>query len=398
MNFIKSLSSIIDANITTLLVAIIMFIFGESSIKGYATMSIITVFVTMFTMVFLTRYLLNLFVKTKFFDNRPNLFIGVSKNDIPDVNKGETIKVEPFKKVNFISKTKFFAAFSIIVIVVGAVLVGVDFKSGSDIALVTSEKVNKAEIEKDLKELNLTSTEITIADEQTDILISNVLNDTELKTVKNYFKTKYNASVDIGVISNVVKQDLIKNAIYSVLLSLIGIIIYVSIRFKFSYAIGGIVALLHDVLMMFAVFAITRLEVNTMFIAAVLAIIGYSINDTIVCFDRIRENLKQYDKKLTKEKLKEIVNKSLQETFTRTIVTALTTIFCIIGLMLFGPKDIFAFDTAMLVGSIAGTYSSIFIAINIFLFFESKNLNKTPKAKKVYKDDVEEKLVKGVNC
>ena len=368
-------------------------------------MSIITVFVTMFTMVFLTRYLLNLFVKTKFFDNRPNLFIGVSKNDIPDVNKGETIKVEPFKKVNFISKTKFFAAFSIIVIVVGAVLVGVkgfnlgvDFKSGSDIALVTSEKVNKAEIEKDLKELNLTSTEITIADDQTDILISNVLNDTELKTVKNYFKTKYNASVDIGVISNIVKQDLIKNAIYSVLLSLIGIIIYVSIRFKFSYAIGGIVALLHDVLMMFAVFAITRLEVNTMFIAAVLAIIGYSINDTIVCFDRIRENLKQYDKKLTKEKLKEIVNKSMQETFTRTIVTALTTIFCIIGLMLFGPKDIFAFDTAMLVGSIAGTYSSIFIAINIFLFFESKNLNKTPKAKKVYKDDVEEKLVKGVNC
>ena len=99
---------------------------------------------------------------------------------------------------------------------------------------------------------------------------------------------------------------------------------------------------------MFAVFAITRLEVNTMFIAAVLAIIGYSINDTIVCFDRIRENLKQYDKKLTKEKLKEIVNKSLQETFTRTIVTALTTIFCIIGLMLFGPKDIFAFDTAMI--------------------------------------------------
>lgn len=131
-----------------------------------------------------------------------------------------------------------------------------------------------------------------------------MLNDTELKTVKNYFKTKYNASVDIGVISNVVKQDLIKNAIYSVLLSLIGIIIYVSIRFKFSYAIGGIVALLHDVLMMFAVFAITRLEVNTMFIAAVLAIIGYSINDTIVCFDRIRENLKQYDKKNLQRKIK----------------------------------------------------------------------------------------------
>lgn len=401
----ESLSSILDANITTLVVAIIMFIFGESSIKGYATMSIITVFVTMFTMVFLTRCLVGLFVKTKYFDNRTYLFINVDKEDIPDVSKNEDIKVQPFKKVNFISKTKYFATFSFIVIILGAVMIGVkglnlgvDFKSGSDIALVTNEKLTKEGIEEDLKELKLTSSEITITNDQTDILVTDVLNNSKLQTVKDHFKNKYNASVDIGVISNVVKQDLIKNAIYAVLISLIGIIIYVSLRFKFSYAIGGIVALLHDVAMMFSVFALTRLEVNTMFIAAVLAIIGYSINDTIVCFDRIRENLKQYDKKMTKEKLREIVNRSMQETFVRTIVTAVTTIFCIVGLILFGPKDIFAFDMAMLIGSVAGTYSSIFIAVNIFIALESKNLDKPKKTKKVYKDDIEEKLIKGVNC
>lgn len=401
----ESLSSILDANITTLIVAIIMFIFGESSIKGYATMSIITVFVTMFTMVFLTRFLLGLFVKTKFFNDKPYLFINVAKEDIPDVSKNEEVKYQPFKKTNFMAKTKYFSVFSIIVILAGAVVIGVkglnlgvDFKAGSDIALVTTSKLTEQQLNNDLKQLKLTANDITISERQTDILISDVLDDNRLKEVKDYFKTKYNASVDIGVISNVVKQDLIKNAIFAVLLSLIGIIIYVSFRFKFSYAVGGIVALLHDVLMMFSVFALVRLEVNTMFIAAVLAIIGYSINDTIVCFDRIRENLSKYDKKLTKEKLYEIVNKSMQETFVRTIVTALTTIFCIVCLMLFGPKDIFAFDCAMFIGSIAGTYSSIFIAIAIFMKIESNNLDKPQKPKKVYKDDIEEKLIKGINC
>ncbi len=401
----ESLSSILDANITTFLVAIIMFIFGESSIKGYATMSIITIFVTMFTMVLLTRILLGLFVKTKYFENRTKLFINVNKEDIPDLKKNEVVKYEPFKKINFLSKTKYFATLSVIIILVGTIIIGVkglnlgvDFKAGSDIALVTEKSLTKEELKNDLSTLELEMSDITITDEQTDILITNVLNDDRIKQVKDYFKEKYEASVDIGVISNVVKQDLIKNAIYSVLLSLIGIIIYVSIRFKFSYAVGGIVALIHDVLMMFSVFAISRLEVNTMFIAAVLAIIGYSINDTIVCFDRVRENINHNDKKMTKELLKEIVNKSMQETFVRTVVTALTTIASIICLMLFGPREIYAFDCAMLIGTIAGTYSSIFIAVNIFLKLEIRNMNKPKKIKKVYKDDIEEKMIRGINC
>ena len=401
----ESLSSIVDANITTLIIAIIMFIFGESSIKGYATMSIITIFVTMFTMVFLTRFILGLFVKTGYFSNKTAAFINVSKNDIPDTSKNEEVKVKPFSKVNFIGKTKFFVTLSLIVIVAGVVFtfvkgpnLGIDFKSGSNISLITSEKLSKDELQEDLDELKLKATDIKIDNKQTDIIVSKVFDEDKVKKVKNYFKEEYDASVDISVISNVVKKDLIKNAIYSIIISFIGIILYVSLRFKFSYAFGGIVALLHDVAMMFGVFILTRLEVNTMFIAAVLAIIGYSINDTIVCFDRVRENINKNDKKMTKELLRDIVNKSIQETFVRTLLTSITTIICIVALMIYGPKDIFGFNAAMLVGCFVGTYSSMFIALAIFLKLESKNIGKTPKAKKVYEDSIKEKMIKGINC
>lgn len=401
----ESLSSIVDANITTLIIAVIMFIFGESSIKGYATMSIITIFVTMFTMVFLTRFILGLFVKTGYFNDKTSSFINVSKKNIPDTSKNEEVKVKPFSKVNFLSKTKFFVGLSLIVMVGGLTLLftkgmnlGIDFKSGSDISLVTEDKLSKDEILEDLDELKLKASDIKIDDKQTDIIVTDVFDEEEVKKVKNYFKEEYDASVDINVISNVVKKDLIKNAIYSILISFIGIILYVALRFKFSYAFGGIVALVHDVAMMFGVFLITRLEVNTLFIAATLAIIGYSINDTIVCFDRVRENIAKNDKKMTKELLKEIVNKSIQETFTRTLLTSITTIICIIALMIYGPKDIFGFNAAMLVGCVVGTYSSMFIALSIFLKLESRNIGKTPKAKRVYEDSVKEKMIKGINC
>lgn len=182
-------------------------------------------------------------------------------------------------------------------------------------------------------------------------------------------------------------------------IALLGIIIYISVRFKFSYAVGGVVALVHDVCIMFALFALTRLEVSSMFIAAVLAIIGYSINDSIILFDRIRENLNNYNsKKLTASKLEEITNLSVQETFTRTIYTSVTTLLPVIVLLILGSRGIFTFNMAMLFGLIAGTYSSIFIAAVIFMMIEKKSIGKKEKPKKVYKDDYEELAVKGVNC
>ena len=189
------------------------------------------------------------------------------------------------------------------------------------------------------------------------------------------------------------------SAILAVLIALVGIILYVSLRFKFSYAAGGVIALVHDVLIMFALFAILRLEVSSMFIAAVLAIIGYSINDTIVSFDRIRENLRSIDrKKLTQEKFTEICNRSIGETFTRTIYTSITTILPVLILLILGSRGIFNFNMAMLFGLIAGTYSSIFIATIVYMQLEKKNLGKAEKTKKVYTDEFEEKKIKGINC
>lgn len=400
-----SLRAILDSNLTTLLVAIIMFYFGESSVKGFATVLIITILVTMFTMVLITRILLKLFIKTGYFDSKTQIFIHVNKNDIPEVNRGEEIKKIPFKNVNFLSKTKIFASLSIIIIIVGGVFLltkgfnlSVDYKAGSDITIETDQKLSKKEIKADMKELDLKATDITVTKDEAMIKVSNILVEDDVLRVNDYFENKYQAKVNIGVVSNIVKQELIKNAVLSLLLAMIGIIIYISIRFKFSYAISAVVALVHDVLIIIAVFAITRLEVSTMFIAAILAIIGYSINDTIVCFDRIRENINN-TKKVTKDNIKEICNSSVRETFTRTIYTSITTLLPIISLIVLGSSGILTFNIAMLTGLIVGTYSSIFIATSLFAYLEEKSLaNPVKKNKKVYKDDYEEKSVKGVNC
>ena len=402
----SSFSAIIDSNITTLIVAIIMFVLGESSIKGFATMLIITVLVTMVTMVFLTRALLKLFVKTDFFNDKVNLFINVKNKDIPDVSKNEEVKPNKLSKINFLKHRKICIAISCLLILVGGIFIGtkglnlgIDYKSGTSIEIVSDKKLTKKAISADLKELGYKSSTITITDDGVSIRINETLDGDKVKEVNKFFEDKYSAKVNIGVVSNIVQKELVKNAIYAVLVALIGIIIYVSIRFKFSYAVGGVVALMHDVAIMFSLFAIFRLEVSPMFIAAVLAIIGYSINDTIVSFDRIRENLSGIDyKKLTYEKLESICNKSIQETFSRTIYTTITTLLPVVILIILGSRGIFTFNMAMLFGLIAGTYSSIFIATLCFMNLEKRNLGKTLKAKKVYKDDLEEKQIKGINC
>ena len=402
----SSFSAIIDSNITTLLVAIIMFILGESSIKGFATVLIITVIVTMFTMVFLTRKLLNMFIKTGYFEDKTRLFINVKKEDIPDVSKNEKAKKIPFAGVNFFKHKKLCFAISILLILIGGIMfafkgfnLGIDYKAGTNITIISDEKITKKDLVEDFEYFNLKTSSIQITDSEIDVRIDKSLDGDKVKDINKYLETKYDAKVNIGVVSNLVAKELVKNAIISVLFALIGIIIYISLRFKFSYAFGGVVALVHDVLVMASLFAIFRLEVASMFIAAILAIIGYSINDTIVSFDRIRENLGNIDdKKLTKEKLEEVVNKSIADTFTRTIYTSLTTLVPIIALMVLGSKEIFNFNIAMLIGVIAGTYSSIFIASTIFMFIESKSIGKPKKVKRIYTDEYEEKKIKGVNC
>lgn len=402
----ESFSAILDANVIVLLVSIIMFIFGESSIKGFATMQIITVAIIMVTMVGLNRLLLKLFIKTNYFNDKTKLFINVKPENIPDVSKNEEVKVVPLKNFNFFKYTKQFVGLSIIILVLGVVMffvqglnLSVEYQSGSDIAIVTEEKLTEKALNKDLKELGLEKRDIEITKDETNILVNDVLEGDEVDKVTNYFEEKYDAQTNIGVISNIVQQELVKNAILSVLLSLLGIIIYISIRFKFSYAVGGVVSLLHDVLFIFALFVVFRLQISTMFIAAILAIIGYSINDTIVTFDRIREELASVpEKKLTKEVVWQVTNRAICETFVRTVHTFLSTLIPIVILIFLGSKEILTFNLAMLFGFIAGAYSSIYIAAVIFATIESKNIGKPKKKKVIYTDEYEEKQIKGINC
>ena len=405
-----SFSSIFDSNFTTLIIAIILFIFGESSVKGFATMLIISIFSTMFVMVYLNRYLLSRIVKTKYFDDKLKLFVGIKEENIPDIHsKNVDVKV-PFSNIDFVGKRKIgyicttiFIAIGVISLIVSGLNLGIDFRGGSSVTLNTSQNITEKAIKADFKELNLDVYDITFAsDNNTVVNVSKVLNKSEVSKVSEYFQNKYNATTDIGVVSNVVKRELIKNAIISVLLASIAIILYISFRFTFKYAIAAILALLHDVFAIIALFSIFKLEVSTIFIAAILSIIGYSINDTIVTFDRIRENVKElYGKKLkTKEQLSEIVNLSLRQTLMRSLITSITTIIPVVSLILLGSHEIINFNLALLFGLVLGTYSSIFIASQIWYDLNKKNVKGVNK-KKWYEETLIEKdelKVKGVNA
>ncbi|HPF83248.1 MAG TPA: protein translocase subunit SecF, partial [Bacilli bacterium] len=378
----NSFMTIFDSNFTTLLVAFILFEFGESSVKGFATMLIISTIVIMLIMVFLTRFLLGLFVKTGLFDNKLNFFIGYKEK-------------KEIKNVPFVKMRKIVYVYLAILIGLGiftfaknGLTLGIDFKGGSSITVSSNEKLNVKSLEKEIKDLGykIYDTEI-IDDYSTTIKVENSLGEDEVIKVDKLFSEDYNAKTDIGVVSNVVKKDLVKNAIISVLLACVGIILYVSLRFKFSMAFTSILALVHDVMLMVIVFSLFKLEVSSIFIAAILSIIGYSINDTIVSFDRIRESIKNTKKgeAKSKEELQELIDNSLTKVLARSIITTLTTLCPVIMLIVMGAHEIMNFNFALLVGLVAGVLSSIFIACPIWYDFEKHQIGK-PKKKKWYEE------------
>ena len=393
----NSFMSIFDANLTTLIVAVILFIFGESSVKGFATVLIISIFVTMFVMVFVVRWLINMVVKTKYFDNKENLFIGFKKDKVKD----------HFKKIDFVKNNKFSIIGFIVLIIVGIVSLvtigfnlGIDFKGGTSITIESDNVLTEENIKADFNSLNYNVYDYEAINDNTIIVkVNEALDKDEVLSTNSYFSDKYEASTDIGVVSNIVKKELVKNAIIAMLLASIGIIIYITLRFQFSYAVSGILALVHDVLFIVALFSLLRLEVTSIFIAAILSIVGYSINDTIVTFDRIRENIKdKYKNKLKDEKqLADLINTSLKETLGRSIITTFTTLIPVVCLIIFGSHEILNFNIALLFGLISGTYSSIFIACQIWGLLFKRHIGED-LSKKWYEDnEPEEKQVKGIN-
>lgn len=396
----NSLSTILDANITTLIAAGVLFIYGTSSVKGFATMLIVSILVSFITAVYGSRFFLGLWINSRIFNKKPGYF-GVKQSEIHSLNDNvDTLDLTTkFDRFDFVKHRKKFFTFSIAAITVGVILLvtlrlnlGIDFSSGTRIEVLSPEPLTTATVQKELDEIKLDTNDIVISGDNNDIGVvryKGVLNQEEIASLKSHFNEKFGHEPSVSTVSPTVGKELAKNAFIAVLLASVGIIIYVAIRFELAMAVPAVLALLHDAFFIITLFSVVRLEVDLTFIAAVLTVVGYSINDTIVTFDRMRENLRKKKRIRTFDELAEIVNKSLRQTLTRSINTILTVLVAVAALLIFGSESIRSFSFALLVGLVAGTYSSLFIAAQLWLVWKGKELKKKGVLRTVKKKRVD---------
>ncbi|QKY69558.1 protein translocase subunit SecDF [Lentibacillus sp. CBA3610] len=384
----NSLRAIVDANITTLLAAAVLFIFGTSSVKGFATMLILSIVVSFLTAVYGTRLLMKLWVRSKFLKNRPGWF-GVKQKDIKDIADKTEYEPKVFnRELNVVQHRKKFFVASAIMVVIGGIALGIfqlnpgiDFTSGSRIQLAAEETLNTEEIENGLEELNLQAESVVLTgtnNEGAILRYDRVIDEDRISDIQTYFGENFNAETSVSVVSPIVGEELVQNALYAVALASIGMIIYVTLRFELFFGITAIIALVHDAFFILAIFSLTRIEFDVTIVAAILTIIGYSINDTIVTFDRIRENIKKKQRVRTFKELAEIVNRSLVQTMTRSINTTVTTLLAVLAFLFLGAQSITGFAIALAVGLLVGTYSSLFLASQLWLVWRGRNIKDKP--------------------
>lgn len=398
-----SLSTIFDANLTTLLAAVVLFAYGTSSVKGFATMLIISILASFITAVFGARLFLSLWVNSGLFKDKPWWF-GVKNSEVHDISEGlDPLDLKTkFDRFDFVhNRKKFFTATAVllgvglVVLLVFRLNLAIDFSSGTRIEIMSDNKLTAEQVKEELKKADIETDDIVISGDNGEIGVARlkgVLNKDEIAELKSQLKETFGAEPNIGTVSPTIGKELAKNAMIALVIASIGIIIYVTIRFELYMALAAILALLHDAFFVIVVFSILRLEVDITFIAAILTIVGYSINDTIVTFDRMRENMVKKKRLKTPEDIAEVVNTSLRQTLARSVNTVLTVVITVVGLLLFGSESIWNFSFALLIGLIAGTYSSVFLAAQLWYVWKNKELKKkgtikTYKEKKVYSDE-----------
>lgn len=292
------------------------------------------------------------------------------------------------KELDYVGISKYCYTISIILTIVGLISLAifglnysVDFRAGSSVDITLSKNLTQEQVAPILEHMKASEgTTINPGDNRMTLRFEQVLDeDQEMQLKEEITKLDDKASFEVNTVDPEMAKELARNAIYSVLISCIGIILYVSIRFEWRFALAAIVALLHDAFLVVAVFSIFRFEVDLTFIIAVLTIIGYSINDTIVIFDRIRENLR-FSKLKTRQDLIDLVNKSVAQTIMRSIYTAVTVFIAALFLFLLGGESIRMFSLAMVIGLIFGAYSTIFIASPFWFLLKSRQKNKPAQA------------------
>ncbi len=280
---------------------------------------------------------------------------------------------------NFHSKFKLANIISIIFFIVSLILIsfkglnfGIDFKGGTLIELrVTSNNINITDVRSAFSNMNLGDLNVKEFGKKGDYLIKfekkTFDNDNNIKVIKNNVINALQAEVNFRRVENVgpkVSQELLNSGLIAISLALGAMLFYIWIRFEWQFSVGSIIAIFHDVLITIGIFSLLSLEINLSIVAAVLTIVGYSMNDTVVIYDRIRENLSKY----SSLRIGEISNRSINETLSRTIITSTTTFLALISIFILGGEILRGFSLAMIIGVIIGTYSSIFVASPILKY------------------------------
>ncbi|MGO1922411.1 MAG: protein translocase subunit SecDF [Jeotgalicoccus sp.] len=382
----SSIWTIVDANLTTLIAAVVLFIFGTSSVKGFATMLLLSILMSFVTAVFLTRVIMSLIVQSNYANDKKGWF-GVNKKHIHNITEGKDIEdlSSPWDRFDFVKHANKFFALSGIIVAAGIVILfifklnlGIDFTSGTRADITTDGNVTVEQVESELETLGIPPENLTMSGEDTIVArYGTDLSQEDVTGMQSHFNELYGSDPMISTVSPVIGQELVQNAIIALIIASIGIIIYASIRFEWRMAVPAVLALLHDVFIILAVFSIFRIEVDITIIAAVLTVVGYSINDTIVTMDRIRENNRKIKVIRSEEEINVIINRSLRQTATRSINTMLTVLIVVVFLVLFGSTSIFNFSLALLIGLVSGVYSSFFIAIQLWGVLKRRQFRKS---------------------
>jgi preprotein translocase SecF subunit len=289
--------------------------------------------------------------------------------------------------MNIIKNRKTFMIISLAIIVIGIVMFaikglnyGIDFTGGTLIEMNVGKFISVDEIREIMNEYDQNASILHAGSDKEQVIIKSTLDlsNNDITNIVNQFIDKYGMekqSFQSEKFGAFMGKEIRNKAMLSMLIATIGMLLYITWRFEFNFGLSAIIALIHDILIMLAVYSIFRIPVNSSFIAAILTILGYSINDTIVIFDRIRENLKLNPK----ETLENIINGSIKQSLRRTINTSVTTLIAVVVLYVLGVEDVKVLALPLIIGIIAGTYSSLFIASPTWFMLKNRNTIKTAK-------------------
>ena len=371
--FDKALSAIIDGNITTLIAAAVLLMLGPGTVKGFAQTLALGIVLSMFTALVITRLLINAFYGLGFKDVK---WYGVSKEH---------------KVIDFLSKKHIFISVSVALIVAGFVVMGVnkatigdtlnyslEFKGGTATTVTFNESKTLEEVNSEIvplvEKIADGAVQIQTVQNSNEVIFKTSTLDVEKReALDQMFMSEFGvgeAMITSETISSTISDEMKSDTIIAVAVAIVCMLIYIRIRFSDArFGISSVVALLHDVLIVLAFYAVARVSVSNTFIACMLTIVGYSINATIVIFDRIRENMAVMTRK---ETLKDVVNKSITQTLSRSIFTSLTTFIMVAALYILGVTSIREFALPLMVGILCGTYSSICLAGALWYMLREK--------------------------